>query len=121
MVEEEKDIVVEPPEGVIIRGFNKEGWIPKTDIGRKVKSGEIKSIEEVLAKGVKILEPQIIDMLVPELQSTLLSIGQSKGKFCGGKKSIWRQTQKKTKKGKKTKNLCFFVILKKKKYFFIII
>lgn len=116
MVEEEKIIVVEPPEGVIIKGFNKEGWIPKTEIGRKVKSGEIKSIEEILNKGVKILEPQIVDMLVPDLQSTLLSIGQSKGKFGGGKKSIWRQTQKKTKEGNKPNFGCLAVVGNKNGY-----
>ena len=116
MVEEEKIIIVEPPQGVIIKGFNKDGWIPKTEIGRKVKSGEIKSIEEILNTGVKILEPQIVDMLVPDLQSALLSIGQSKGKFGGGKKSIWRQTQKKTKEGNKPNFGCLAVVGNKNGY-----
>ncbi|MBI2106898.1 30S ribosomal protein S5 [Candidatus Woesearchaeota archaeon] len=116
MVEEQKAVILEPPEGVIVRTFDKEGWNPKTEIGMKVKSGEIKSIEEILNKGVKILEPQIVDVLVPELQSTLLSIGQSKGKFGGGKKSIWRQTQKKTKEGNKPNFGCLAVVGNKNGY-----
>ena len=83
--------------------FDKDAWTPKTELGRKVKSGEITDIEEIFNKGYKILEPQIIESLIPELESELISIGQSKGKFGGGKKSIWKQTQKKTKEGNKLK------------------
>jgi len=83
------------------RGFDKDNWKPKTTIGKKVKSGEIKELGEILDKGLKILEPEIVDMLLPNLESDLLEIGQSKGKFGGGKRSIWRQTQKKSKEGNK--------------------
>jgi small subunit ribosomal protein S5 len=80
-----------------------EAWKPKTELGVKVKSGEINSIDEILRSGKKILEPGIVDVVLPNLESELLSIGQSKGKFGGGKKSIWKQTQKKTKEGNKPK------------------
>lgn len=76
-------------------------WQPKTELGRKVKSGEIKDISYILDNGLKILEPEIVDILIPSLQSDLVKIGQSKGKFGGGKRSIWRQVQKKTKDGNK--------------------
>lgn len=99
-----KELPVEAPTGVIkTKGFDKESWQPKTDLGKKVKSGDIKNIDEILDKGLKILEPEIVDVLVQDLQSDLLAIGQSKGKFGGGKRSIWRQTQKKTKEGNKPK------------------
>ncbi len=80
-----------------------DAWQPKTELGRKVKSGEIKDINLILNAGIRILEPEIVDMLLPSLQSDLVKIGQSKGKFGGGKRSIWRQTQKKTKEGNKPK------------------
>ena len=83
------------------KGFDKEAWTPKTLLGKKVKSGEIVNIDEILDKGLSLLEPEIVDMLLPNLQVELLEIGQSKGKFGGGKRSIWRQTQKKTKEGNK--------------------
>ncbi len=78
-------------------------WIPKTELGKKVKSGEIKDIDEVLDSGRKILEPEIVDVLLPNLEHELITIGQSKGKFGGGKRSIWKQTQKKTSEGNKPK------------------
>lgn len=80
-----------------------EGWTPKTSLGRRVKAGETRNVDEVLGKNQKILEPEIVDVLIPNLESTLLGIGQSKGKFGGGKRSIWRQTQKKTSEGNKPK------------------
>ncbi|MEK6934474.1 MAG: 30S ribosomal protein S5 [Nanoarchaeota archaeon] len=86
-----------------IREFDKESWIPKTELGKQVKSGKIKSIDEILEKGLKILEAEIVDSLIQNLQSELILIGQSKGKFGGGKRSMWRQTQKKTKEGNKPK------------------
>ncbi|MCL5018818.1 MAG: 30S ribosomal protein S5, partial [Candidatus Pacearchaeota archaeon] len=45
-----------------------------------------------------ILEEQIVDSLV-NLKSDLISIGQSKGKFGGGKRRAWKQTQRKTMEG----------------------
>jgi small subunit ribosomal protein S5 len=80
-----------------------DNWVPKTDVGKKVKAGEIKSIDEIIDSGARILESQIVDCLVPNLEYDLIAIGQSKGKFGGGKRSIWKQTQKKTKEGNKPK------------------
>lgn len=76
-------------------------WLPKTEIGKKVKSGEIKDIDEILISGKRILEAEIVDSLLPNLEYELITIGQSKGKFGGGKRSIWKATQKKTKEGNK--------------------
>lgn len=78
-------------------------WTPKTDLGRDVLNGKITNIDQILSDSRTILEPEIVDRLVPNLDSALLNIGQSKGKFGGGKRSIWRQTQKKTKEGNKPK------------------
>ncbi len=81
--------------------FDREGWKPVTALGKQVKSGDIVSIDEILDKGLPLLEAEIVDFLLPNLQVELLEVGQSKGKFGGGKRSIWRQTQKKTKEGNK--------------------
>jgi len=74
------------------------GWEPKTQLGRDVKNGKVKSIDEILSKNKKILEPEIVDSLL-NLKSDLIAIGQSKGKFGGGKRRAWRQTQRKTQEG----------------------
>jgi len=73
-----------------------DSWKPKTHLGKKVQKKEIKDIDEIIDK--KILEEQIVDSLL-KVESDLLSIGQAKGKFGGGKRRAWKQTQKKTKEG----------------------
>ncbi len=75
-----------------------KGWEPKTKLGREVKDGKIKSLHEILDSNQKILEPAIVDTLL-HLKQDLLAIGQSKGKFGGGKRRAWRQTQRKKKEG----------------------
>lgn len=73
-------------------------WIPKTKLGLLVKAGKEKDIDNVLENGKKILEPEIVDLLL-DIETDLILIGQAKGKFGGGKRRAWRQTQKKTKEG----------------------
>ncbi len=75
-----------------------EAWEPKTKLGQEVKDGKIKSMDEILDSGKKILEPEIVDSLL-DVKTDLIAIGQSKGKFGGGKRRVWRQTQRKTKEG----------------------
>ncbi|MBI2507589.1 30S ribosomal protein S5 [Candidatus Woesearchaeota archaeon] len=113
MVEKRKEDL---PLGVAKRSFDKEAWKPKTELGRKVKSEEIKSIDEVIDSGKRILEQEIVDVLLPNLESDFINIGQSKGKFGGGKRSIWRQTQKKTKEGNKPKFSTMIVVGNKDGY-----
>ena len=74
-------------------------WIPKTELGKLVRTGKEKDIDKLLTSGKRILEPEIVDTLIPHMEHDLLSIGQSKGKFGGGKRRAWRQTQKKTMEG----------------------
>ncbi len=81
--------------------FDPAAWTPKTSLGRMVKSGEITDIDQILDNGLKIMEAEIVDVLLPNLESDLLLIGQSKGKFGGGQRRIFKQTQKKTAEGNK--------------------
>src|SRR3990167_4018906 len=76
--------------------FDKENWKPKTSLGIKVKAGEITDIDFILDNKLNILEHQITDVLMPNLATELLLIGQSRGKFGGGQRRVFRQTQKKT-------------------------
>jgi len=76
-------------------------WVPKTQLGRDVKEGKLKDFDVILTDNKKILESEISDSLL-NLESDLLLIGQAKGKFGGGKRRAWRQTQKKTMEGNVT-------------------
>lgn len=73
-------------------------WVPKTQIGRDVREGREKDIDNILNHRKKILEPEIVETLLM-LENDLLEIGQAKGKFGGGKRRAWRQTQRKTMEG----------------------
>lgn len=73
-------------------------WAHKTKLGLLVKSGKEKDLDKILESGKKILEPEIVDFLL-NLETDLLLVGQAKGKFGGGKRRAWRQTQRKTKEG----------------------
>jgi len=73
-------------------------WVPKTELGREILNGKITNIDELLNSGRKIMEPEIVDSLL-DLKIELLNIGKAKGKFGGGKRRAWRQTQKKTQEG----------------------
>ena len=95
----EPEEIVKPEETKSLEQL--ETWKPKTELGKKVKQGLIKDIDEILESGKKILEKEIVDALLPGLESDLLLIGQARGKFGGGKRRVFKQTQKKTKEGNK--------------------
>ncbi len=80
------------------RSIHLATWVPKTKIGKDVKNGKIKKIDDILDKDQKILEDEIVDTLLP-IKTDLISIGQAKGKFGGGKRRAWRQTQRVTQEG----------------------
>lgn len=80
-----------------------DAWEPRTSLGKKVKNREITDINYIIDNGLKILESEIVDILLPNLETDLLLIGQSKGKFGGGQRRVFRQTQKKTREGNKPK------------------
>lgn len=84
-----------------------ENWKPQTRLGLLVKEKKIKDLDEALK--YRILEPEVIDSLT-SLNSDILNIGQAKGKFGGGKRRAWRQTQKKTKEGNVPTFSCMSVV-----------
>ena len=101
--EHEELVVVEEIPGEKITQTPEETikWTPRTQLGRQVHEGKITTIEEVFDLHVPILEPQIVDKLLVNAESDLLLIGQAKGKFGGGQRRVFRQTQKKTAEGNK--------------------
>jgi small subunit ribosomal protein S5 len=113
-IEVEKDVITEVPdvekEVKPEIKIDVEGWTPKTELGRQVKAGQITDIDQILSQGKNILEDQIVDILLPGAEKELLMIGQSKGKFGGGAKRIFKQTQKKTTEGNKPSFCCIAAI-----------
>lgn len=64
----------------------------------------------IFDKGILIKESQIVDALLDNAESDLINIGQSKGKFGGGKRKAFKQTQKKTNEGNKPKFATYAIV-----------
>ena len=50
-------------------------WIPKTILGKKVATGEVTSLEQILESGARIQEAGIIKKLLPDLKSEVVDVG----------------------------------------------
>lgn len=83
-------------------------WEPKTKLGKLVKEGKINSIDQIFVNGYKILEPEIVDTLLPDLKVEYIRLGLSKGKYRRPKYS--KMTQRKTAEGNKTSWLSMAVV-----------
>lgn len=72
------------------RREEKEVWVPKTDIGRKVQKGEITSLEQIFDIGKPILEHQIVDALLPEAREERLEVRITQRMTDCGRKTQYR-------------------------------
>ncbi|MDY6761537.1 MAG: 30S ribosomal protein S5 [Candidatus Nanohaloarchaea archaeon] len=78
-----------------------EIWHPKTDLGRKVLSGDVTDITQVLRGREKIREPEIVDNLVSNLDEEVILIGGTPGKGGGKKRIVSRRTVRMHKSGRR--------------------
>ncbi|EHP69410.1 MAG: 30S ribosomal protein S5 [Metallosphaera yellowstonensis] len=53
---------------------NVEEWKPRTKVGQLVKEGKITSVKELFARNLTIAEPEIIDVLLPNLKYEVVDI-----------------------------------------------
>jgi len=68
----------------------KPDWVPKTELGRAVKAGEITSIEEIFLQGKKILEHEIVDTLCPGIEEETLEVKSTQRMTDNGRKMQFR-------------------------------
>ena len=78
-----------------------EGWKPKTELGKKVLAGEVTDINKVFSNGIKIVEPPIVDILLPNLGRDVLFIGGSTGKGGGIRRTPFKRTSRMHKSGRR--------------------
>lgn len=65
-------------------------WNPRTELGKKVKSGEITTLEQIIERGRPILEAQIIDALLPDLEADTLQVKTTQRVTDSGKRTQFR-------------------------------
>jgi small subunit ribosomal protein S5 len=73
-----------------VKTVDKESWQPRTGIGAKVKNGEVTTLEEVLVSGKPILEPEMVDVLLPDMESETLQIKTTQRVTDSGKRVKFR-------------------------------
>jgi small subunit ribosomal protein S5 len=85
-------------------------WVPKTNIGKQVFSGQITSIDEVLDLGLPIREAEIVDKLVPEIKNEIILIGGRTGKGGGIQRIPIKITAKMHRSGRRLASSAFAVV-----------
>ncbi len=66
------------------------GWVPKTKLGKMVQIGQVLSLDEVFTQGLRVMEPEIVDVLLPDLKQEVLGIGFVQKQTDAGEKSRFR-------------------------------
>ena len=69
-----------------------QDWVPKTRLGKLVFEGQVTSMEEAIKSGLPIREPQIIDMLLPDLEDEVLDINMVQRMTDSGRRVKFRAT-----------------------------
>lgn len=63
-----------PEELEKVAGRRGDEWVPRTRLGRLVKSGKVSSMSEALATGLPLREPEIVDILLPDLADEVMDV-----------------------------------------------
>ncbi len=85
-------------------------WRPKTQLGKDVLNGKIKSIQEILENGMKIKESEIVDFLIPNIKSELVLIGGRPGKGGGIERTAIRVSAKMHRSGRRYRYSAFSIV-----------
>ena len=72
------------------RGEGIEEWIPRTRLGKMILEGRISSMEEIFMEGLKIREPEIVDILLPDLREEVININLVQKQTDAGEKSQFK-------------------------------
>jgi small subunit ribosomal protein S5 len=65
-------------------------WVPKTTLGRLVYEGKITSIEQVFQEHHRLLEPQIVDRLIPNLEQEVVDVKMVQRQTDAGEKTRFK-------------------------------
>ncbi len=76
---------------VILKEKELNDWVPKTELGKLVKSGKITSIDEIFEQGHKIKEPEIVDLLL-KLDDEVVDTAKTTRVVRAGRKFSFRVT-----------------------------
>ena len=67
-------------------------WAPKTELGRRVKSGQITTMRQALASGLPLREPEIVDILLPGIEDDVIDVNMVQRMTDSGRRVRFRIT-----------------------------
>ncbi len=67
-----------------------EAWTAKTSLGKMIKEGRVSSMAEIFMEGLKIREPEIVELLLPDLQEEVININLVQKQTDAGEKSRFK-------------------------------
>jgi len=109
-VEKKEEVVEKVPKKVVEKEEEIPEWVPKTSLGKAVMKGKITDIGKVLDEGVRIRESEIVDILIPSIESELILIGGRPGKGGGIERTPLRISAKMHKSGRRYTVTAFAVV-----------
>ncbi len=69
-----------------------QDWVPKTNLGRMVKEGHINSLEEIFMNNLRIREPEVVDVLFPDLRQEVVDVSMVQRQSDSGQQKSFRVT-----------------------------
>ncbi len=85
-------------------------WKPKTQLGKDVLNGKVKDIKNILERGIKIKESEIVDFLIPNIKKELVLIGGRPGKGGGIERTSIRVSAKMHRSGRRYRYSSFAIV-----------
>ena len=67
-------------------------WVPKTELGRRVKSGQLTNMRDALATGLPLREPEIVDILLPGIEDDVIDVNMVQRMTDSGRRVRFRIT-----------------------------
>src|SRR5581483_585479 len=67
-------------------------WVPKTELGRRVKTGQITTMKNALATGLPLREAEIVDILLPGLTDDVIDVNMVQRMTDSGRRVRFRIT-----------------------------
>ncbi len=67
-------------------------WVPKTELGRRVKSGQITSMKDAIATGLPLREAEIVDILLPGIEDDVIDVNMVQRMTDSGRRVRFRIT-----------------------------
>ncbi len=65
-------------------------WNPRTDLGKLVANKQVSDLAQIFDSGKRVLEPEIIDVLLPDLKENVLSVSSTQRMTACGRKQLMR-------------------------------